>query len=385
MIKQHTPEWYAEKLKKIGASEIFSLAAHYCKKELKQANIDLGNEKAFKTPLELYLKVKFGVQDDSISEVNSQFGLGMESYILYRLSQEEKFKNQIEFEGSKDFVVNEKVNKMASCSPDGWIWRIKDLEATIKTTFPVFKDMGLRDFDDKININELRNGSCGDGILELKTTPYGFNFEADKGLKWAYLFQLHYQMLVCDKRWGILAAIAPKEKNYDTDFFKGKILGGLYAVDSFGLVKEYKDNVHNYINDYYNLYHYIYPENKTIQNLCILALKRFEKALDDNILPKLSIDCMERLTRERALLSIIKPERYGLINAREDEELNGLINDLKAAGTEQLKIKTEMEAAKCDLIIKMDNHIGIKGEDWTYKFAKNGSLRFSKTNINTNN
>ena len=136
-IKQNTSEWLEAKKDKIGASEIFTLVAHYCKDELKQANIDLSNEKAFKTPLELYLKIKFSVQDDSISEVNSQFGLGMENYILYRLGQEEKFKEQVFFEGSKDFVEMDfstgektevKVISLACCSPDGYVNQDEDGE-----------------------------------------------------------------------------------------------------------------------------------------------------------------------------------------------------------------------------------------------------------------
>ena len=61
-IKQNTEAWREAKKSKIGASEIFTLVAHYCKEELKQANIDLNSEKAFKTPMELYLKIKFGIQ-----------------------------------------------------------------------------------------------------------------------------------------------------------------------------------------------------------------------------------------------------------------------------------------------------------------------------------
>lgn len=363
-ITQGTSEWLEAKMSKIGASEIFTLVAHYCKDELKQANIDLDNEKAFKTPLELYLKLQFGVQDDSISEVNSQFGLGMEDYTIYRLRQED---DRIFFGSTKDFIVNEKISNLASCSPDGYLDLKKGLFGLKLDCYDGNKEIT---YDDN------------QGVLELKTTPYAFNFEAKKGLKWSYLFQLQYQMLVCSKKWGILAAIAPKEKSYDTDFFKGKVLGMLQAAEAHLTSADRLYATHlEYLNsyDYYNLYHYIYPENKTIHNLCILALKRFQKALDDNILPDISLDCLERLTRERKLLSKLSPERYGLLNARKDSYLDGLINDLKAASTEQLKIKTEMEAAKCDLIQKMDNHIGIEGLDWTYKFAKDGSLRFSKT------
>lgn len=375
-IKQHTPEWHTAKLSKIGASEIFSLVAHYCKDELKKANIDLGIEKAYKTPLELYLKVKFGVQDDSFSEVNREFGLGMEDYILYRLRQEQpKDDWGIDYEGSKSFIVNEKVSHLASCSPDGYVY-VEGGEQN-----------DIADYDKKT----LINCNWGQGVLELKTTPYGFNFEADKGLKWSYIFQLQYQMLVCAKKWGILAAIAPKEKNYDTDFFKGKVLGKIeiknqweeeqirVCTDKSGGRASYNAEGYIYPNfeDYYNLYHYIYPENKTIQNLCILALKRFQKALDGNILPNLSIDSLERLQREKKLLAKMYPDKYGTLKA--DEELEGLLKDEREANTQSLKDKTERENYICEIIEKMGNHIELVGSEFTARFSKKGSLLFSKT------
>lgn len=380
-IKQNTPEWLEAKKSKIGASEIFSLVAHYCKDELKQANIDLDNEKAFKTPLELFLKVKFGVVDDSFSEVNRDFGLGMEGYILYRLGQEEKFKDKVQFEGSKDFIVNDKNGHIACCSPDGYI-----------NFYTEFTEVGeyyvsLQDFDDKTTID----ANYSQGVLELKTTPFGFNFEAEKGLKWGYIFQLNYQMLVCNKKWGILAAIAPKEKSYDTDFFKGKVLGKVeiksrWEEEKIRVFSDFSGgratyNAEGYIypnfDDYYNLYTYIYPENKTIQNLCILALERFQKALDNNILPNISIDCKVRLQREKGLLAKMYPDKYGSLKA--NEELEGLLKDEREANIQALKDETERQAYICEIIKKMGNHIELVGSESTAKFSKKGSLLFSKT------
>lgn len=368
-IIPNTPEWLEAKLPKVGSSDIFCLVNHYCQKELGQASINTEDEKSFSTPLEIYIRCKFGIKQDTISEVNSEFGLKMEDYIIYRLNQENE---NLVTQKSNDFIVWDKNDKMC-CTPDSYV-KIKE-------------GTKIEDYDKKTIIDS----SWGKGIRELKTADYGFNFNSEEGTRWSYIFQLQEQLLVSGLKWGSLDVLAPKEKSYDTDFFKGKVLGRLEADNSYKkdvldcehpFDEDYiNDAVLNKIDDYYNLYHYIYPENKTIQNLCILALKRFQKALDDNILPDLSIDCLDRLTRERKLLAILKPEKYGLINAREDEELNGLINDLKAASTEQLKIKTEMEASKCELIQKMDNHIGIEGLDWTCKFAKDGSLRFSKTKL----
>ncbi len=370
-IIQQSEEWLAAKMSKIGASEIFTLVAHYCKAELKQANIDLTikkeedkedekEEKAYKTALELFLKIKFQIQDDSFNEVNREFGLGMEEYILYRLGQEEKFKERVQFEGSKDFVVNEKLSHLASCSPDGYI--------TNSESAPF--GFSLRDYDDSYTVTD----AIGQGVLELKTVPYFFKFKANDGLKFSYIFQLQYQMLVCDKKWGILAAIAPREQSYDTDFFKGKVLGRLDIANNYPSVK--KQIRREEVNDYYNLYHYIYPKNKTIQNLCILALERFQKALDDNILPDLSIGCLVRLQREKLLLAKMYPDRYGVLKA--DEILDGLLKDQREANIQALKDKTDRQTYICEIIKLMGSHQELVGSESTAKFIKDGSLRFYK-------
>ncbi len=360
-IEQHSPEWYEIKLPKIGSSDIFSIAEYYCKDELKQANINLvigeknsGEliyEKPFSTALEIYLRVKFGVQNNNFLEVNNKFGLGMEDFIIHYSN---RINPNLITEKTNDFIIWDE-NNLACCSPDSYVEIKQDIE---------FKSnhKGI-----------IINRSRGKGIRELKTANYGFNFKKNDGTRYQYIFQHQYQLLVKKVRWGSIDVLTPKEANYDTDFFKGRILGRLDYLDY--------DNVTviDKIISYYDLNSYIFPEIKTIQNLCVLALHRFQKALDNNILPNLSIDNIDRLTRERKLLSLIKPEKYGLINARKDEELNGLINELKIANNEIFNIRKASEFYKCELIQKMGNHIGIIGKEWTWKYAINGSLRFSQT------
>ena len=169
-ITQNTEAWLEAKQSKIGGSEIFTLVLEYCKEELKQANINIESETAFSTPLELFLKVKYDIQEKYISNVNSEFGLGLEQYLEYRLQNDLKF-TQTDVRASKDFVVREDMHKLASCSPDGFI-EVRDGE--------------LETFDK----NGIIDKSWGQGLIEFKTSRWDFYKEAESGAKLSYIFQI---------------------------------------------------------------------------------------------------------------------------------------------------------------------------------------------------
>ena len=64
------------------------------------------------------LEKKFDVKPDPISQVCSEFGLGMEDYIINRINQEN---NNFVATGSKDFIINSDIHELAACSPDGFV------------------------------------------------------------------------------------------------------------------------------------------------------------------------------------------------------------------------------------------------------------------------
>ena len=82
MIKQGSEEWLKAKQARIGGSEIYAIAYYYCQKELQTIGVDLIKDQPFQTALELFLRVKFGVDQEAISVVSSEFGSGMEDYVL---------------------------------------------------------------------------------------------------------------------------------------------------------------------------------------------------------------------------------------------------------------------------------------------------------------
>ena len=373
MIKQHSQEWHKAKQSKIGGSEIFSLCLEYCKKELAQIGIE--KETSFKTALEIFLEKKFDVKPDPISQVCSEFGLGMEDYIINRLNSEN---NNFVATGSKDFIINEALHPMAACSPDGFVDAKED----------------FIDYDKKPVKNIICEGErlynvpypASEGVLEVKTTQFTFNYEAKAGAKWQYLFQLNYNMLVSNCEWGMLACLTPKEKEFDNDFFKGKILGKInlakYLDYEIDYEYEYYEDEYEILNEtrkdidkYYNLYTYTYKANKTIQNICKLALERFQNAMNDNKVPDLSKN-QEKLMREKKMLARMYPEKYGKLQA--NQELNELLNE-RGIVNNQLKIdETAKEEVNCKLILAMGHHIELEGFNYIAKFDKRGSLRVSQ-------
>jgi hypothetical protein len=363
-ITQQSPEWLENKKPRIGGSEIYCLAFYYCKKELEQIGVDLAKDQPFQTALEIFLRIKHGLKPEAIPLINSEYGSGMEPYITSRLNSENP---NLQVEGTRDFIIADKIHPLACCSPDGYI----DIE----------KGQILRDFDDKADITK----NMGKGTLEIKTTPYDFNFEAEAGPKFQYIFQLQYNMMLLGHKWGMLSCLTPKEK-YTSDYnnyIKGKMVGYYEILALFNY-----DGSHvmynNWIDEYYNLYSYNYIIIPPIQQICKLALERFQKALDNDEWPEASIDNKIKGLREKKMLRQLDEERFGTLNA--SEELDGILNERQNAAIEELKVATEKNALDIKIIKAMSNHVELLGSEVKAKFSSNGIIRYSKLNtINNKN
>ena len=360
-IKQHTPEWHNAKSTLIGGSSIYSLVSYYCSKECREIGIDLSNEPPFKSCLEEFLRIKFELEQEPIPLVHQEFGLGMESYITNRLNNE--FKETKSYIGTDEFITNKELHPLASCSPDGYI-EIKDAHK-------------LPDFDQRTQIDN----SWGKGISEYKTVPYGFNFDSKEGTKWQYIFQLNYNMLVTGLKWGELNCLCPKERDFDIDFHKGKVIGKIELINQISKdVDLSKLNLFEDIYSQYNLYSYTYAANKTIQNLCLLALKRFQQALDNEqmVFPEISKGDKVKLLREKKLLAQIAPKRFGELEA--NDFLTDLLQQRVTTAIEKKKVETELEELNCEIIKNMQDHVSLVSDIAIAKFTKSGSLRVNPIN-----
>lgn len=314
-ILQGTSEWLEAKQSKISASEIFSLVLHYCRAELEVMNFNLREEKSFRTVQELFLKVKFDAKLSDIDHIHSEFGQGMEPYVAYRLQCEV---DQFEVKRSKEFIVNENLHSLAACSPDGY-GRFFD------------SDCEVEDFDKTCKINE----KWGEGAIELKTANYFANFGSEKGARLSYIFQLQFQLMVMGLKWGCLAVLMPKEKEFDEGFFKGQILekvrraievDEIAATMNHSGTKEY--TFESEVNQYYDLKHYIYPELPVFQAMIMKALNAFQADLDgydtdQSLFPRNSEDLVG-LQREKRMWGQLWSEHYGILTLGGEEILEEL-------------------------------------------------------------
>lgn len=362
-ITQGTVEWFEAKQSTIGASEIFSLCAHYCKKELESFGLNLINEKSFRTIQELFLKVKFNAKLSAIDLVNSEFGNGMESYIIHRLKKEIA---GIEIEKTKDFVINKDLHPLAACSPDGYINITNGIE--------------MQDFDKTCVINN----SYGKGALELKTTNYFGNFINDNGCNLSYIFQNQFQMMVLGLKWGCIAMLFPKEKEYDEPFFKGRILE---KVETLFKKECYSSET---IDEFYNIKYYIYPELEAVQHLILKSLNLFQEALDkydydESYFPRNS-ENLSGLQREKKMWSQLWPEHAGILTL-ENHKLNDLLDERfqgqqESLFAEQSKTKIECEILETIKSSNMEKYCEIRGTNHRILWDKNGIMRFYKIKEN---
>lgn len=373
-ILQGSTEWLEAKQSKISASEIYSLVHHYCKSELEKLGFHLVKERPFRTVQEMFLKVKFGAKLSEIDPIHSEFGNGMEPYVAYRLGQQLP---QLQIERSKEFLVNEKVHRLAACSPDGYI-RIKRENIGLSSN-PHFGDSyQLSDFDNTCVIDN----KWGRGALELKTANYFANFDQG-GPKGQYLFQLQYQMMVMGLNWGCLAVLMPKQKEFDEPFFKGKRLKEVEIA-----------NLGNFsisgLEQYYDLKHYIYPELPAFKALILKALLNFQNDLDgyeqgnQSCFPRNSEDLVG-LQREKQLWAQLWPEHFGTHLVDEKDELNDLLNERykyqeALMFAEQDKLKTENEISDLVKRCGLGKFCELKGTDHRMTWIKNGQVRFYRNN-----
>lgn len=327
-IKQNTPEWLQAKKDYIGGSEIYSLVYYYCQEELKQANItDL--EKPFSSALEIYLQKKFKLDGEPINEVNSKFGLGMEEYIFYKIKKEMDIDKFSIVDLSKSFHVKDK-EMMLACSPDGFL---------------------------DVNGQNI--------LLEFKTAPYGFKFESEP--RWSYLFQLQYNMLVCERDNGLIAVLSSKDAKYDKDYYKGEAVGML-KINA-------PDDIDYYLSKIYQIEHFLYSKNETIQELCLLAIKRFKKDIENNKFPDASIDSKEIMVREKKLLIKSHPDRSEILEVNEGD-IARLINERGVCNSQKNEVARETEELNLQIIEVMNknNLLEIKTDSYIAKIDKRGIL-----------
>lgn len=291
-IIQHTEEWFDAKLKSIGGSKIGSLVQYYCTEEVLKYFPVLAEESFFSTPFEIFVEIKHGVIVDnderSSDERNTlEYGNKMEKYAVFRANQENR--GIAKYEGTDSFWENKAINKYATCSPDGFV--------------ELFGEKQSFGTDEKIN------STYGKGLLELKTSQYGINFENE--LSFQYILQLQWNMLITGCKWGSLFVLLPKNKEGDELYNKGRKVA-LAGLNQFEI-----------LNSEINAREWCYTENKTLQQLCILAIQRFEVALGRKEYPILSPNATKN-KRERVLLRHLKPSVYGEREAIYGE--NELIN-----------------------------------------------------------
>lgn len=376
-ILQGSEEWKQAKQSKISASEIYSLVHHYCAKELQALGFDLVKERPFRTVQEMFLKVKFDAKLSAIDPIHSEFGNGMESYIAYRLGQKLP---QLKIERSKEFILNEELHPLAACSPDGYI---------------VAGSNPLDDFDKTCKITN----EWGEGALELKTANYFANFDHG-GPKGQYLFQLQYQMMVMGLKWGMLAVLIPKQKEYDEPFFKGQVLQQVKTIDNnvyhIGLenVAQWNNQKHllecKNLNEVYDLTNYIYPELPAFQAMILKALNAFQSDHDgydqgnQSCFPRNNED-LTGLQREKQLWGQLWPEKFGSLVVTPTSKLDQLLNDRYQAQVEMMfaeQNKLKLECEINDLVKKegLGKYTELKGTEHRLVFIKNGQQRFYRNN-----
>lgn len=366
-IAQGSQEWLDARQSKIGGSEIFSLVLHYCKKELEAMGFDLKEEKSFRTVQELFLKVKFGAKLSEIDPIHSQFGNGLEPYVAYRLHEELP---ELQVERSKDFIINEDLHPLAACSPDGFI--------------EINEEWSIPDFDKTCEINS----SWGRGALELKTANYFANFGSEKGSRLNYIFQNQFQMMVLGLKWGCLAVLMPKEKEFDDPFFKGQILERLKWTEGTPYFhSDHEDNV----NKFYDLKYYIYPQLPAFQAMIIKSLNAFQADLDayeagdQTAFPRNSED-LAGLQREKAMWAQLWPEHdFGSKQLTEEDELNEMLNERYKYQEAEMFAKQDLAKINNEIFQKVkasgfDKFCEIRGVENRLMWDKNGVVRFYKIN-----
>lgn len=340
MIKQHTNEWLEAKNTKVGASEIAGLVHYYCKDELQALGIEY---EPYNTALQTYIKIKFGHKlpfPDSLS----RWGLGMEEYISQRLSNDKKI--IFDVERTNDFIIKD---GLVCCSPDGYV--------TIKNGFEI------EDYDKQVIISK----SWGKGVLETKTTSFHLRDDFIGGFKWHYILQMQHQMMCCDVNWGVGAVLIPKEFWENEDFEKGVILGRI----------ESGNYSQKEIDDLFILEFFVYSKKPQLIHLIKKALGSFQNHLDNNILPNTyNGNKKSLLASEKQILSMLYPERFGEMVAKEEEE--ALLSEMMILQAEKKKLECDNLRIRNNIIYLMKDAVSIVGNEYQASFDKKMALRFKK-------
>jgi hypothetical protein len=269
----------------------------------------------------------------------------MEGYAVYRANKE--YCMIAKYEGTQSFWENKEIHKYATCSPDGFVELLSE-----KQNFGT---------DEKIN------STYGNGLLEIKTAKYGINFENE--LPFQYILQLQWNMLITGCKWGSLFVLLPKEFNGDALYNKGRRVA-LAEMKQFEI-----------LNCELNAKEWCYTENKLLQQLCVLALQRFEQALDGKTFPHLSSNATKN-KRERMLLKYLKPSEYGEREAIGNE--NEMIDRRMELDKEVKKMQKDILEIDNQILISLQENEKIIGDNYIVARKvnkKNISLSFQKNKI----
>ena len=336
-IKQHTEEWLNAKRTRVGASEIAGLVHYYCKDELKALNIEF---EPYTTALQIFAKVKFGVELPFPKSL-SKWGLGMEGFIASKFQNEQ---TQISCTKTDGFIIKD---ELSACSPDGYV--------------KINGDLQVPDFDKQVMIDS----SWGEGVFEMKTTSYLMKDDFIDGFKWHYIFQVMYQMFVCNANWGVGAVLIPNEFWEEEEFQRGNILGKVESGKLDG------------IDDLFHLRYFVYAKKPKLIELIEIALDKFKAHLDSNTLPNVYKGTKQTLLyNEKRVLGMINQSRFGEIGA--SEEMNYLLCQMEITQAEKKKLEIEELALRNEIIQKMGDNLAVIGSSYQAKFDSRLALRFKK-------
>lgn len=327
-VKANTLEWKEARKNYVGASEIYSLIYYYCYPELKQISHTLGYqvEKPWKSAYEIWHKIKYGNELEMKNQEDAFFGHEMEKYII-------DWQN---FPSSQTglFIINPELHKLAACSPDLLL-------------------------DDKSS------------IIELKTS----RFVKEQKPKLKYIFQLQYQMMICEVKKGKLVVAFSKDPKFDTDFQRGYILGILDS-DRYSFVARQLPVV------YFDTQTFEFKTNSEIQELCFKALECLNNDLSNNnppssVNPETQEIDLAFWNQDLRLMTII-----GEIGESKDirnTELDLALEDFKHGKEQIAAIKAEL-AQNSEYLIRREllSHAELVGNNFRAYYDRGNKLKVTK-------
>lgn len=341
-IKANTPEWREIRKKYVGASEIYGILYHYKYNELKKIAYEYNYkkiEKPFKSAYEIWHKLKYGHELEIESSVDGIFGKEMEKYII--LYSRLKSNININLKNSiNKFVINSNIHKLAACSPDIFIEK---------------------------NI-----------LSEIKTS----RFSQENQPKLKYITQLLYQMIICEMNKGTLIIASSKNKEKDSDFERGRILGtferGAHTLKERMILEEFME-------ENFNIYEYFYDNEiySNLQNLCFECLDLLEAdlALDNE---PIAIDYetgepdLIFRNKELKLKTMLNQAQFGPIKVN-GQELDQDLEEYKHGKEQIIAINQELErGAEYNIRLALMNNMELIGTNYRAHYDKGNKLRVQK-------